>query len=196
MTPFQWTDDLVKEFMTQFWTLGSAEATPRKISEFKASKQPKQEWEIVKMRAQGCDWGGHPWGNDCDKAGCKIHSVKRLSDGEVFTVGEPIEYEGNSYRIRGFENKDEEMNVVLFNGLRGGLHAVQRPAGWITKENRDFLKQMGDEVMRKSELPPAANGKVPVWLTPEDLKQLHGLLSGMKALDTLKIFSNGPTNKG
>lgn len=53
--------------------------------------KPK-EWEIVSGR--GHNGHIHQWyeGNSCLEQKCDIHSVKRLSDGEVFTLGDKVEY--------------------------------------------------------------------------------------------------------
>lgn len=71
------------------------------IDKRKASHSIKEEevgWEILKGKTQ---FGTiHTWINEegvlnskpCLKVGCKIHSVRRKSDGEVFTVGDSIEF--------------------------------------------------------------------------------------------------------
>jgi len=45
------------------------------------------EWEIVAYEKDGMVHKRVPYG-DCEREGCKIHSVKRLPDGEVFSVGD------------------------------------------------------------------------------------------------------------
>lgn len=77
-----WTDELVKDFMV--WYSGiyaNPNPTDQCLDMFKKSKQQKQkDWEIVKQDyiTEGSEK--------------QIISVKRLSDNEVFSVGDKIVY--------------------------------------------------------------------------------------------------------
>ncbi len=99
---FTWTDETVKEYVkTYLKYLGemSPRPYPLSIEEFKQSKAPKKDWEVTHYRV--------PMGGGmqvlaarecfgCD--GCEIHTVKRLSDNVVFTVGDFTQHG----QIRGF----------------------------------------------------------------------------------------------
>ena len=97
MSEFIWTDELLGELLskvTSYYPGGNYWAD--EIAAFKAAKQPKPEWEILLYKNR--DGNPHPFEGagdmSCTNMGCKIHSVKRLSDGEVFTVGDAVEIEG------------------------------------------------------------------------------------------------------
>lgn len=97
MDNFKWTDDLVREFAIGFIHF---ESGSKQIEKFKQSKQPKKDYEILEFKHRGdlfvksyseyynskkyiCSLNHIP-----EKS--EIISVKRLSDGEVFTVGEKV----------------------------------------------------------------------------------------------------------
>lgn len=107
---FQWTDDLVKEFFR--YAVDTRRSISYDLEQFKASKSPKREWEIVAFSKNGTicnlieDWksngnwtepmfrGGTnqfslAFGLD-DTTACAIHSVRRLSDQVIFSVGHRI----------------------------------------------------------------------------------------------------------
>jgi len=106
---FKWNDELVKEFAWRFLNNFPSVKLPESINEFKQSKQPKREWEIVSFRH--IDYGimfrqddgyfhhisshGRGWcisESDALKRGAmSIFSVKRLSDSEVFSMGDRIQ---------------------------------------------------------------------------------------------------------
>jgi len=61
--------------------------------QYEAEDKPKPEWEILKGQSDAR--GVHTWRkieeaheHPCPLSACRIYSVRRLSDGEVFTVGE------------------------------------------------------------------------------------------------------------
>lgn len=97
-TKFEWTDELVKEFMTYIFSpISTAQKLADKfINEFKKSKEVKPDYEIFNYRL---------WHNK-DK---EIFSVRRLSDNEVFSVGDNV-YEtitkGGEWIIKEFSLKD------------------------------------------------------------------------------------------
>ena len=151
MSEFKWTDELVKEFMKDFvihpnWkTFGDDW-----IEEFKASKQPKPEWEILEDASGkkgdpnfSAITRNHPhW----EYTHYPIHSVKRLSDGEVFTVGDRVGYgfDGtpNQFFIESFHIYDKWMAV-----RGGGVEAVDitllnRSAGDVCPLTPNEIKQL------------------------------------------------------
>lgn len=108
---FEWNDALVVEFIT--WSINSSplyQGRYKDLEDFKKSKEkdiPKN-WEILSVSQEN----GSGW--SCDKNifdwylknhNYVINQVKRLSDGEVFTVGERYSYgkEGilTAFRIAG-----------------------------------------------------------------------------------------------
>jgi len=98
---FQWTDELILEFVR--FTMADSptfQGRYQDLEDFKASHQPKEQskpekdWEIVEMYNNRI--GRHKpitesdnW-YSCKDAKCTIHSVKRLSDGEVFSIGDSV----------------------------------------------------------------------------------------------------------
>lgn len=88
------------------------------FEQFKASKEPKKEWEIVAYLNGGCiykrqegDSGPKFSDGNCyfntdfanePRNKCLIHSVRRLSDGEVFSVGD---------RLQNFKNQITRVNI-------------------------------------------------------------------------------------
>lgn len=83
---FQWTEELVHEFLCDPKSPGFAEHWKIRIKEFKQSKQPQKDYEILDSESSiGIAYGRPPLSKN-------IKSVKRLSDGQVFTVGDKDEY--------------------------------------------------------------------------------------------------------
>lgn len=86
---FQWTDELVKEFMLTYNKIDKlitgVDPIMQTMQEWKASHTPevKRDWEIIEERKICYDgyWTGKT----------KIFSVRRLSDNEVFSVGDEVE---------------------------------------------------------------------------------------------------------
>lgn len=113
-TEFQWTDELVMQCFSEIASVPFKEitlSTPKKIMEkFKQSKvkkeEPKQDWEILSFRYYGDihtkDKDGfykcpfryltYDFALKSIGDGNEIHSVKRLSDGEVFSIGDKVKY--------------------------------------------------------------------------------------------------------
>lgn len=85
MQNFQWNDETVLEFLDQV-IIGRNNLD---INKFKESKQHK-EYEVLSYSTDGKTIFGKTW----VMADCPIYSVKRLSDGEVFTIGDFIENSG------------------------------------------------------------------------------------------------------
>lgn len=118
---FQWTDELVLQFVNKCFQFTSLSVTEQSVQQFKSSKSPKKEWEIVafleessatlwKLREDGLyrcdrflDQPGYPLQSFLDDRD-PIHSVRRLSDGEVFTKNEVVETpKDGQHHIGGFE---------------------------------------------------------------------------------------------
>jgi hypothetical protein len=109
MSDFQWTDELVSEaclyagFAINTRTLKEdvAKQVPPLIQKFKEEHtKPKVEWEIVKMiNNDGWVHDSGAYGFPCKEENCKIHSVRRLSDGEVFSLGDDVECMGRVGKI-------------------------------------------------------------------------------------------------
>lgn len=99
---FQWTNELVADYSRRSHLLSIWEFIAIWEAKISESKQPKKDWEIITY--------GWTQNHVNDKEKQCIHSVKRLSDGEVFTVNEIVNFEGNNYKIHSFE------------ALKGGLY--------------------------------------------------------------------------
>lgn len=133
---FQWTDELAAEY-GQYYHAASNNLDhylPKNVlEEFKASKQKPKEWEILSFKQNsdirdlwlpvpGCDgglWalngrGSIPYKTEeiLNNPLYSIHSVRRLSDGEVFTVGERATYGIATAPIEEFSITDDRMYVT------------------------------------------------------------------------------------
>jgi hypothetical protein len=95
----------VWEFVGRLATPYAEYEVAQRMADFKYSKQPKPEWEIIEYKWDGKIFYsnsvgeyfpkiGSGWMPGCVPSIYSIHSVKRLSDGEVFTVGDAVEIEG------------------------------------------------------------------------------------------------------
>lgn len=170
MSEFKWTDELAKEFAFGKVSGRTKRAQNDLLDQFKASKQPKPEWEILAIMHRGeiaklmfwpsysqphfeypgqqiaLDWALNP------NNGCKIHSVKRLSDGEVFTVGDAIDVGHlRPFNINRFEPIGNTL-LITWGGANGaGLSSLKKWAGY----------------------PPMP---IPVFLYPHEMEKLKELL--------------------
>lgn len=120
MEDFKWTDELVKQY-AEVYRFSSSRTS---IEQFKEGHQPKKEYEILSYTFQKRVYNKNNFGEFCcgfdvpvqslllhPEDMKTIHSVKRLSDGEIFTVGDDY----GSSKIEGFKI-DTEFN--------GGLCAI------------------------------------------------------------------------
>jgi hypothetical protein len=82
MSEFVWNEKLVLEFLRWFATSHSPEEQEETLAKFKASKQPKPEWEITAV-IDGCICGH----NGQNPMGKPIYRVRRNSDMEEFEIG-------------------------------------------------------------------------------------------------------------
>lgn len=128
---FEWTDNSVLEFLTyqsNEWPQGAERR--KALEEFKKSKEPVPEWEILYSVSVHDEI--HPYNKDCIKIGCKIHSVKRLSDGEVFTIGDThkstvkFRLDWPPYQITGFEILKDGMAVDNSGNSRNPLAQIEK----------------------------------------------------------------------
>lgn len=128
---FQWTDELVLEYAVRRGLT---------IADFKQSKPPKPEWEILAFSNGKIVYNKFPDGSfRCDPAkdshsrresefvdtlnGYSISSVKRMSDEEVFTVGDSIDvFYGPQNKKLNVENK------ITGFGIKSGM-IVSHTAG-------------------------------------------------------------------
>lgn len=95
-TDFKWTDDLVMEFRFHC-EYSKGIGFNELLKTFKASKQPKPEWEIIQYRHRPTGAlvsdKSHYWGNAEDgDSDYETFSVRRLSDGEVFSLNDKVRY--------------------------------------------------------------------------------------------------------
>jgi hypothetical protein len=59
----------------------------------------------------------------CDQA--RIHSIKRLSDGEIFTIGDKFESKiGNTFNIKRFQWIIGGIKLEIVNDITGGYHSL------------------------------------------------------------------------
>ena len=188
MSDFQWTDELVKEFV-RFPILSgesSKDIMDMNMRHFKAfvtlrNEKPvyhplRPEWEIVERGHAGV-MGSRP---EDPKEWPVIWGVKRLSDGEIFRVGDKVRDKlGNYGFIKSMVIEEDSFYVNLDSAENKGwwmtLYLKDLINGWKTPE--EILKEFRDTPWTFSDLPPAANGKVPVWLTPEQEGKLNRLLA-------------------
>lgn len=186
MSEFKWDNELIMEYArmvaceyrnSEVWT-DNYVAEEEIIKRFKASKQPKPEWEIVSGVSDKTPYRQHLWITpDCAEHGCGIYSIKRLSDGVLFTIGDEIcelrEQFTKRYLIKGFEITPLDATVIQVVTDEGlwALTAIRKAPA--------IKPHPAAETTKLEFVPAAANGKIPVWLTPEDEKKLHQLLESM-----------------
>jgi len=127
---FEWTDENVKEFIGKYFNTSAPVIGGKNLEvllsyfKHKKSKEPKREYEILSYTFQKRVYNKNNFGEFCcgfdvpvqslllhPEYMKTIYSVKRLSDGEIFTVGDDY----GSSKIEGFKI-DTEFN--------GGLCAI------------------------------------------------------------------------
>jgi hypothetical protein len=162
---FKWDEERVLEFVKKYGLPPSFTTWKKMIESFKASKQPKVEWEIVvgkNDKGYIFKWAkGQPhFMDDKVSSTCFIHSVKRLSDGEVFTVGDIVECSALNMPlpIAKFEIVSSSMRVCFCNGLQADLSYVRK----VKIKLPEVPKELGDYQ--------------PVYLLPHQLEKLLSLL--------------------
>lgn len=125
---------------------------------YKPAVEPKKEWEIL----QGCHKFGlpHKWDSPnqyktCEENGCDIYSVKRLSDGEEFKVGdEAVTTDGKTKKITAFLYSAKGTNIeVQFSGKEidyNWLYQISKPAARqpLSKEDKlDIIAKVFAKIM-------------------------------------------------
>jgi hypothetical protein len=130
---FEWTDELVKEFAAFYATTSNTWVRDIDLNTFKSHKttKPKVEWEIVTCLASDGK-SVHPYqekrclGADKHLTPCTIYTVRRLFDGEVFSIGDEVESAmwGNQI-IVGFKIENWGM-AVEFESCRNPLDKIKK----------------------------------------------------------------------
>lgn len=156
-----WTDELVLELLEKMTSMEGHENRWRAIERFKASKQPKPEWEILEYKHGGITdlppaivGQKSIWWNQAVCNNWPIHSVKRLSDGEVFSVGDKfwIKQQAGEYWVI----------YKIEIGIEGDIRFIS-PSGY----------NWGLKLALKH---PIHQSTMPVYLTPSQLEKLLTLL--------------------
>jgi hypothetical protein len=105
---FQWTDDLVNDYVSRIVT-GTLGFQHNHMENFKKEIGEKRhpEYEILSVKS---NWSEVVYSDQSEisryysaPTHFAIHSVRRLSDGEVFSVGDQIDATGEKCRITGFK---------------------------------------------------------------------------------------------
>lgn len=174
MKEFIWTDKTIVELLTKVTAYRPETGYwEREIEAFKTSKQPKPEWEILKVINKRNESVHTPEPTCMTNGICSIYSVKRLSDGEVFTVGDLFvvpENEGMTYVIKSFYVPDFPKNM----GVIGGPHSDPkiRWAGWLKAIARPVTKPDSLESLQAS-----FDGKMAIWMTQTQVEKLKKFLN-------------------
>jgi len=91
-TEFKWTVDLLAEFIRDYGDLDGVVADL--MEQFKESKQPKPEWEIMsyrhKMTKEIAPKGSIGFCKAMYNNSHEIYSIKRLSDDQLFTIADKV----------------------------------------------------------------------------------------------------------
>lgn len=120
---FVWTDELILEFVR--WTTTSSPTFQSRyadIEQFKQSKTiPKKEKEYEILTMVNDKLGVHEYDWQCKMSmdGCKIHSIKRLSDGEIISIGSNGFSYGKPCKILSIQITPNDClycNVKFYNG--------------------------------------------------------------------------------
>lgn len=145
MEDFKWDEDLMYEFMNSLWHNDrfKEEDFKKELEYFKQSKEPKpKEYQILEFKHK------EPITHVPYKS--NIHSVKRLSDGQIFSVGDKVVHKTdgsiNTAKILGFTIPKTSNSI------------------WFTFEpDTDFVKDLNNFVKAKEVLFTTEDG-VPVYL--------------------------------
>ena len=124
---FQWTNELVMEFVNFHDEQKGIHWLSEDIEKFKQSKSKKEEpqWEILEIECYGgeirklidgeyrlyTDGVGFTATYLLQRSDSKIKTVKRLSDGEVFSVGDSLDWMG---KIESIEIDDRFNGGIAF----------------------------------------------------------------------------------
>jgi hypothetical protein len=158
MSEFKWEEQHVRDILQGLNKHVHPNEVERYIQDFKASKQPKPEWEImegINDKGYVFQWAkNHPHFMD-DRVGVtgSIHSVKRLSDNVIFSIGDLVTYYANPGMVPDFEIEKFEISHTSMLAGKG-----------IRFVNISYL----------CKLPPK---QIPVTLTSSQIEKLHRILN-------------------
>lgn len=132
---FQWTNELVMEFVNFHDEQKGIHWLSEDIEKFKQSKSKKEEpqWEILEIESYGgeirklidgeyrlyTDGVGFTATYLLQRSDSKIKTVKRLSDGEVFSVGDVIKVHTDIKPIVSFELKNNKQIWCSIDNAKG-----------------------------------------------------------------------------
>jgi len=157
---FEWNDEYVKQFVAEVIS-GRHDSCQSAIDKFKESKQPKPEFEILVINSGVLMYeksknvfinGSHhvtiEWALDNEFA---IYSVKRLSDNEVFTVGDKVwpylTIKGFYLPIKGEARYEEGCTLAAYFGEPNANYCIhdlkKRPILFRTEDGVNIYE--GDE---------------------------------------------------
>ena len=144
-TGFKWDDEKVLEFVR--FTLEQSPAFQGRytdLEQFKEIKQPKPEWEILKYRNKKSGIVRVHSEQYTIGPENEIYSVKRLSDGEVFTIGDKYKNLSQTqiYTIKEFEIRN---GVLRANAAEYGFDFFEdlikvKEILFITEDGRPVYK--------------------------------------------------------
>lgn len=172
-TDFQITDELVNEFLSNSMGPLWEKVLAERWEQFKASKQPKREWEVLSYRY-------NPLNDLCDNirmeyvtvdktskywedaqsgdSSYEIYSVMRLSDGNIWSINDKfIANAGCDLTIKSFEVEGHQMKVWSLEYGYWPLNSIRRPAIFTTEDGVDI--SIGD----------------PYWYVTNDYKLYRGV---------------------
>lgn len=117
---FQWNEKLVEDLATSMYPEEFRQTIINHIAKFKLFKLPAPEgkgegWEIVKWNHY-VTGGISTVGSLHDKDPVSIYSVRRESDGEVFSIGDEIKYKLNEEYTGCIESFEIIGRLVFVNG--------------------------------------------------------------------------------
>lgn len=141
---FVWTDELILEFVR--WTTTASPTFQGRyadLEQFKKSKSiPNKEYEILSFKQNtgisdlwtefNCGWcrnnNGKPITNPYEfdeiisNKLYKIHSVKRLRDGEIFTIGDKVSFifSGREYKFIIKEIEEHNLSISVIGSGNDG----------------------------------------------------------------------------
>ena len=178
MSEFKWDDKLAMEyarlfaFHIEYGSVYNDDSMLPGLHKFKASKQPKPEWEIVAYRftknsaypgnivwkenGNFCGWCSPEsmWDNGKMNNNREVFAVKRLSDGEVFTVGDTAMFPNGWGIVKEFKIEGGD-KMLVYN---------ERAAALLK-----FVKSCRGYKMETT--------LIPVCLTPAEVKKLKQILN-------------------
>ena len=168
---FVWTDELVAEFADGWKGSNRHGPISSSIRSFIQSKTPtpKKKWEVVEYRFVPIDLkcivvypGSELW--KMAESGHKdfaIHSVRRLSDGEVFTVGGTLLFTYEKLTLRKIEIRPDTLGGLCLICFDDEIHGTKICE--IISDAKKLPPQSKPE--QPSERPPL--GLTPMWLWRE-----------------------------